>query len=70
MQITLYTTGCPKCKILEAKMAQKNISPTATITDVDFMLSLGMRSVPYLEVDGKRMDFSASISWINKQGVN
>nr|DAG70750.1 MAG TPA: NrdH [Caudoviricetes sp.] len=66
MNIILYTQGCPKCKILEAKLNKKNIK-YQEFTDVDKMLDMGIKSVPYLKVDGKLMDFTEANDWVNKQ---
>lgn len=65
--IVLYSTGCPKCGILERKLNEKNISFTKCI-DVDEMLALGIMSVPVLSVDGDMMDFSKAVQWVNEQG--
>ncbi len=65
--IVLYSTGCPKCGILERKLNEKNISFTKR-TDVDEMLALGIMSVPVLSVDGDMMDFSKAVQWVNEQG--
>lgn len=65
--IVLYSTGCPKCGILERKLNEKNISFTKC-TDVDEMLALGITSVPVLSVDGDMMDFSKAVQWVNEQG--
>lgn len=64
--VTLYGTGCPKCKILETKLNKKNIK-YQEFTDVDKMLDMGIKSVPYLKVDGKLMDFTEANDWVNKQ---
>ena len=65
--IVLYSTGCPKCGILERKLNEKNISFTKC-TDVDEMLALVIMSVPVLSVDGDMMDFSKAVQWVNEQG--
>lgn len=62
--IKLYTTGCSKCKLLEAKLKQKNIQ-YETITDVNVMASLGFTSAPVLEVDGEIKPFVDAWTWIN-----
>lgn len=62
--ITLYTTGCPKCRILTKKLKDKNIA-YMEVTDVDEMLKMGMSEVPVLEVDGKRMSFGEAVKWVN-----
>ena len=64
MGIVLYSTGCPKCRVLEAKMKAKGIG-YAEINDVDVMEAKGIMSLPMLEVDGKMMDFSEAIKWVN-----
>ena len=63
---TLFSTGCPKCQILEKKLAQKGIE-YVEINDVKQMLSKGLLSAPWLEVDGVMMDFSQANKWINEQ---
>lgn len=65
--IVVYSTGCPKCGILERKLNEKNISFTKC-TDADEMLALGIMSVPVLSVDGDMMDFSKAVQWVNEQG--
>lgn len=62
--IILYTTHCPKCKILENKLKSKNIT-YITEEDVEKMLSLGMSEVPYLQVGKEFFDFGAAVRWIN-----
>lgn len=63
---TLYSTHCPKCQILEKKMAQKGIE-YIEITDTQQMLDMGLKSVPWLEVDGQMMDFNTANQWVNEQ---
>lgn len=64
MGIVLYSTGCPKCKVLEAKMKSKGIS-YIEINDIEVMTEKGMTTAPALEVDGQLMDFMSAIAWIN-----
>ena len=63
--ITLYTTHCPKCVVLEKKLNSKNID-FKICDDIDYMLSLNIQQAPYLEVDNKLMNFSEAIKWINE----
>ena len=37
------------------------------VNDVDVMLEKGIKDVPWLEVDGKLMDFLSSVKWINER---
>ena len=69
MKVIFYSTHCPKCMILEKKLAQKNIA-YEEINDVEIMNEKGFLSAPMLEVDGEVMDFVAANKWINQQGVN
>lgn len=63
---TLFSTGCPKCQILEKKLALKGIE-YVEINDTQQMLDMGLKSVPWLEVDGQMMDFNQANKWINEQ---
>lgn len=62
--ITLYSTGCPKCKVLKSKLDSKGIE-YEIIDDVDEMMRLGMTTVPCLGVDGKVLNFKESMTWID-----
>lgn len=70
MNIILYTTGCPKCIILEKKMNIKNIKYEVN-DDVDLMQKKGFMSLPMLEVDGVLYDFKTAVDYINDlEGYN
>lgn len=64
MNVILYSTGCPRCKVLESKLDEKGIT-YSVVDNVDKMLSMGMTTMPVLEVDGVRMNFKEAINWIN-----
>ena len=65
MKIVLYSTGCPRCKVLKKKLNEKNIAYTENCS-VDEMLSLGITQVPMLDVDGNLMDYSKAMQWANR----
>lgn len=65
MKIILYSTHCPRCKVLEAKMIEKDI-PYEEVSDVDEMLKHGITQAPMLQVGDKLMDFSKAIDWVRK----
>lgn len=67
MENILYSTGCPKCRVLEAKLQAKNV-PYTKNNDVAVMEEKGMMSLPYLEVGGKLMDFGEAIKWLSNLG--
>lgn len=64
MEVVLYTIGCPKCRVLEAKLKAKGISYTE-FTDVDYMVNNGLTTLPYLEVNSTIMDFKQAVDWVN-----
>lgn len=63
-KIKLYTTNCPKCKVLEAKLRQKNID-FDLITDIKELIDKGFLSAPILQVDDEYLDFSHAITFVN-----
>lgn len=62
----MYSTGCPKCRVLAKKLDSKNIQYTI-VDDVNKMLEMGIVSVPYLKVDDVLMNYKESVEWVNKQ---
>lgn len=64
--IKMYSTHCPKCKVLAMKLAQKNIE-FEEIDDLDEMRSIGLKSAPALRIDGQILDFNAAIAWVKEQ---
>lgn len=65
--ITIYSTGCPRCNVLEKKLEQKNIEFTK-VTDMEVMLSMGIKSVPMLQIDdGALMDYMNAVNWVKEQ---
>lgn len=64
MQVTLYSTGCPKCKVLGTKLDGKNINYNI-VSDINVIISKGINTVPVLEVDNNLMDFKTAVDWVN-----
>lgn len=64
MNIILYSTNCPKCKILEKKLNLTNLHYVVN-TDVEAMQSLGFTEAPMLVVDNRIMNFVKACDWIN-----
>lgn len=66
--IVLYSTDCPRCKVLEKKLGQKNIDFTINKNTDDIMNvanKTGFISAPLLEVDGQVMGFEQANQFIN-----
>jgi len=62
--IKLYSTGCPKCKVLETKLNQKNVEYEVCM-DMDEMTARGIKSAPTLDVNGAILDFANAVKWVN-----
>ena len=65
-EIILYSTGCPKCKVLERKLHDKGIYYTKN-KSLNEMERLGFTTVPVLYVSGKYLKFNEAVKWINEQ---
>ena len=62
--ITLFTTDCPKCKVLKAKLDSKNIAYEVS-NDLSVLESQGYKTVPMLRVREKYLDFMESVNFVN-----
>lgn len=69
MNIILYSTGCPQCRVLETKLKQANIL-FKIVTDEKEVLKVGeehqISSMPILSINDKYLDFSSAINFLNK----
>ena len=68
MNVILYSTGCPKCKVLKQKLDSKAIQYTEN-NSVEEMLALGIMQVPVLSVDGELLAFPQANEWVNHNPV-
>lgn len=64
--VILYSTGCPKCKVLEKKLKDKGIEFKIE-TDADLMIEKGYLTAPMLEVGEEIYDYNEALQWANKQ---
>ena len=68
MKIILYSTDCPRCKVLEKKLGQKKIDFEVN-KNLDDVLKIAsennLSSAPLLEVDGQVMGFEQANQFIN-----
>lgn len=62
--IILYSTGCPKCNVLQKKLDAAKI-PYSVCTDISTMRCLGILEAPKLQVDGKLMSFAEAVNWVS-----
>lgn len=61
--VTLYSTGCPKCRVIEKKLQQKNIK-FEKVMGASEIEKLGFTSAPVLKVDDKVLNFGDANRWI------
>ena len=66
MNVVFYSTHCPKCKVLEAKLKQKGIV-YEEINDTTIMQEKGFEFMPVLEVNNKVYSFKEAVDWIGGQ---
>lgn len=64
-RLMLYTTGCPKCRILEKKLDDKGVEYDKC-EDKEVMKSLGIVSVPVLKLDdGSMLGYFEAVKYVN-----
>lgn len=64
-KVILWSTHCPRCKVLTIKLQQKGVV-YEEIDDVEQMKAKGFQEVPKLELaDGTVMNFKEAVDWIN-----
>ena len=64
--IILYTIDCPKCKVLEHKLEEKNIQ-YEVCKDTNIMAEKGYMYLPILEIDDKVLNFKEAVDWIKEK---
>jgi len=65
-EFTLFTTHCPKCRVLEQKLQSKNLN-FDICENTDEMAKLGITSVPVLKINdtGEMLDFYSAVKKVN-----
>ena len=63
-KITLYSTGCPMCTVLEKKMKAKKIA-YEVCSDTTEMTKMGFNRVPGLKVGDAVFYFEDAVKYIN-----
>lgn len=64
--IILYSNGCPKCRVLEAKLTAKNIDYIKN-ENVSEVADMGFQSLPILKVGDSYLSFVEANAWVNSQ---
>ncbi len=65
--VILYSTGCPKCKIL-CKVMTENHIPFVENNSVEDMQALGFTEAPKLSVNGTIYNFTDALKWARQNG--
>lgn len=68
MKMILYSTDCPRCKVLEKKLEQKKIDfeVNKNLEDIlEIASKINMSSAPLLEVDDEVLGFEQANKYIN-----
>lgn len=63
----LYSTGCPKCKVLEEKLKRNDI-PFELVEGEEAekaIRNLGHQTAPVFVCNKESMSFTSAIRWIN-----
>lgn len=66
MKLILYSTNCPKCRVLKKKLSDKGLAFEEDLS-VDEMEKLGITEVPVLSIEGALLDFKTAVDWVNQQ---
>lgn len=66
MDIVLYSTHCPQCKVLEKKLLAAGFEFTIC-EDMTIMHQLGMISAPGLQINGGDvLNFKEAVAWLKE----
>lgn len=70
MKVKLYSTDCPRCKVLKKKLEEKNIQYTE-INSLATMQELNIQSIPMLLIDDTPplLNFMEALKWMNNLEV-
>lgn len=64
MKITVYTTNCPQCVMLEGMLKNKGLQYD-TVLGAYKIIELGYQSAPLLQVDDIIMSYPDAVRWVN-----
>lgn len=69
MMVTLYSTNCPKCFMLEKTLDKYKIKYDK-VTDMTVMIKKNIMEAPTLEVNGDLYNFEKALLWAktNRKG--
>lgn len=63
--IILFSSGCPKCKVLKQKLDERKIEYEVS-EDFDELIEHNLQTVPVLKVNGEYYQFGEAIKVVNE----
>ena len=63
--IILFSSGCPKCKVLKQKLDDRKIKYEVS-EDFDELIEQNLQTVPVLKVNGEYYQFGEAIKVVNE----
>ena len=63
--IVLFSSDCPKCKVLKQKLDNKKIKYEVS-EDFDELITQNLQAVPVLKVNGEYYQFGEAIKVVNE----
>ena len=69
MDIVLYTTDCPQCRVLESLLTSKGLQHQLVTDFIEInrvAAAAGLSSVPIMKLDGMIMSYPQAIRWVNE----
>lgn len=58
--ITLYSTGCPKCNILERRLTNDKINFTISY-DINKLIEMGFQNAPILQINDQFIEYGEAM---------
>lgn len=63
--IVLFSSGCPKCKVLKQKLDNRKIEYEVS-EDFDELIEQNLQTVPVLKINGEYYQFGEAIKVVNE----
>ena len=63
--IVLFSSGCPKCKVLKQKLDDRKIEYEVS-EDFDELIEQNLQTIPVLRVNGEYYQFGEAIKVVNE----
>lgn len=61
--ITLYSTGCPKCNLLERRLTNDKIEFTVS-NNIDKLIEMGFQTAPVLQINDQFVEYGEAMKML------